>query len=281
MLATTFEVHQGYQVRVARLGSGTPMVLLHGYPDTLQIWNRLAPYLAAHFQVIAFDWPGMGQSELWPGGATPFHQAERLTVLLTEWQVERAIVVGIDMGGQPALAFAARHPDRALAIVVMNSLVQWDEKTSWEITLLRKFGWNRFMLRHFPRLVFARALRTFLGLGVGLDCAERSDMWESFRRREVREFIIRMCAGYQGTLPHLTKLYPTIQTPTLLLWAEHDRHFPPDHARRVEAVLPHARVEVLSGAEHWMILSRPSQVARCIVEITRDLPLRVQPSTRS
>lgn len=272
MLATTFEVHQGHRVRVARLGSGTPVVLLHGYPDTLQIWNRLAPYLAVHFQIIAFDWPGMGQSEPWPGGATPFHQAERLEGLLTEWQIERAVVVGMDMGGQPALAFAARHPDRARAIVVMNSLVQWDEKTSWEIALLRKFGWNRIMLRHFPRLVFARALRTFLGLGAGLDSAERSDMWESFRRREVREFIIRMCAGYQGTLPRLAKLYPTIQTPTLLLWAEHDKHFPPDHARRVKAVLPNARVEVLSDAEHWMVLSRPSQVARYIVEIAHDLP---------
>jgi pimeloyl-ACP methyl ester carboxylesterase len=46
------------------------VVLLHGYPDTLQIWNRLAPDLAADFQVIAFDWPSMGQSEPWPGGET-------------------------------------------------------------------------------------------------------------------------------------------------------------------------------------------------------------------
>ena len=266
MLDTTFEVHQGHRVRVARLGGGPPMVLLHGYPDTLQIWSRLAPHLATHFQVIAFDWPGMGQSEPWPGGATPFHQAERLAALLTEWQIEKAVVVGIDMGGQPALAFAAQHPDRARAIVVMNSLVQWDEQTSWEIALLRKFGWNRIMLRHFPRLVFARALRTFLPSGVRFDGVERNDMWQSFRRREVRELIIRMCAGYQGTLAHLASLYPTIRTPTLLLWAEHDKHFPPGHAHRVQAVLPNAHVELIPGAEHWMVFSEPEQVAGCIID---------------
>jgi pimeloyl-ACP methyl ester carboxylesterase len=157
----------------------------------------------------------------------------------------------------------------------MNSLVQWDEKTSWEIALLRKFGWNRIMLRHFPRLVFARALRTFLGSGTVLDDAEQRDMWESFRRREVREFIIRMCAGYQGTLPHLTSLYPSIRTPTLLLWGECDKHFPPDHARRLKAVLPNARVEILPGAEHWMVLSKSAQVARCIAKTIHDFPLKV------
>jgi pimeloyl-ACP methyl ester carboxylesterase len=237
------------------------MVLLHGYPDTLQIWSRLAPRLAKHFQVIAFDWPGMGQSEPWIGGATPFHQAERLATLLTDWQIEEAVLVGIDMGGQPAFAFAAQHADRARAIVVINSLVQWNEQTSWEIALLRKFGWNRIMLRHFPRVVFARALRTFLPAGASFDSPVRTDMWESFRRREVREFIIRMCAGYQGTLPHLAKLYPTIQSPTLLLWAEHDKHFPPGQARRLQAVLPHARLEIISGAEYWMVFFAPEQVA--------------------
>jgi hypothetical protein len=43
MLATTLERHLGKRVRVARLGSGVPVILLHGYPDNLQIWSELAP----------------------------------------------------------------------------------------------------------------------------------------------------------------------------------------------------------------------------------------------
>src|SRR5437016_14306344 len=114
MLATTFEMIQGRRLRVARVGSGPPMILLHGYPDNLQIWSELVPRLADRFEVIAFDWPGMGYSDEWAGGATPAHMSDRLLTLLNEWRIERAGIIGIDMGGQPALTFAARHPDRML-----------------------------------------------------------------------------------------------------------------------------------------------------------------------
>src|SRR6184192_512583 len=141
----------GRKLRVARLGSGPPLILLHGYPDNLQIWCELAPRLATRFEVIAFDWPGMGFSEGWPGGATPSHMAHRLASLLDAWRIERAILVGMDMGGQPALVFAAQNPDRVESLVVLNSLVMWDEKTSWEIDILRRYGWNRFLIRRLPR----------------------------------------------------------------------------------------------------------------------------------
>src|SRR4051794_8584017 len=158
MIPTTFQtLPDGRRLRVARLGSGPPLVLLHGYPDNLQIWCELAPRLADRFSVIAFDWPGMGYSDTWPGGATPTHQAQRLLTLLDGWGIERAGLVGLDMGGQPALAFAALYPDRVRQLAVMNALVFGDEETSWEIRLLRRFGWNRFVLRHLPRLVFWRA----------------------------------------------------------------------------------------------------------------------------
>ncbi len=166
MLPTSIEtVEGGRRLRVARLGAGEPLLLLHGYPDNLQIWCELAPRLATHFQVIAFDWPGMGESDSWPGGATPMHLGERINKLLDHWKLDRAHLVAMDMGAQPALAFAAQNPQRIASVVAMNSLVLWDEKTSWEIALLRKFGWNRFILRNLPRAVFTRAERTFLPRG--------------------------------------------------------------------------------------------------------------------
>lgn len=269
MLETTFEMHRGRRLRVARLGNGPSLVLLHGYPDTLQIWSRLGPLLAVSHQIIAFDWPGMGQSETWPGGATPFDMAERLGLLLDDWKLDTAIVAGMDMGGQPALAFAAKHPQRVQSLIIMNSLVQWDEKTSWEIGLLRRFGWNRFALRYLPGLVFARALRTFLPPGERLDPLLRSDMWQSFRNSQVREFIIRMCAGYQGTLPYLAKMYPSIDTPTLVLWAEHDKHFPAAHGRRLQAALTNAILQIVPSAEHWMAFSMAEEVSKGVIEFMR------------
>jgi pimeloyl-ACP methyl ester carboxylesterase len=253
MLPAVFEVFPGgRRLRVARLGSGPPLVLLHGYPDNLQLWGELARRLADRFQVIAFDWPGMGYSDAWVGGTTPAHLAERLRTLLDTWGISRANVAGLDMGGQPALVFAASYPERVERLVVMNSLLFGEEQTSWEIRLMRRFGWNRFILRNFPGLVFRRAERTFLPRGVRLSAELRADLWESFRRPEVRHFISRMCAGYQGRLPELPALYARVRCPTLALWAGCDKHFPPVHAERLQAALPGSRLEIVAGAEHWM-----------------------------
>ena len=265
MLATSVEIHCGRKLRVARVGSGAPVILLHGYPDNLQIWSELAPRLATRFEVIAFDWPGMGFSEAWGGGATPFDFARRLRTLMDAWKIERAAIIGHDMGGQPALAFAAENSSRISKLVVMNSLVTWDEKTSWEIALLRKFGWNRVLLERLPRAVFLRAIRTFLPRGYKLSAELRSDLWESFQLPKVRKFVVRMCAGYQGTLPHLRELYPAIRTCSLFLWAERDKHFPAAHGRRLAEMVPGAEFGEIRNAGHWMVVNLAEEVSARIL----------------
>ena len=265
MLATSIESHGGHALRVARVGSGPAVILLHGYPDNLQVWSELAPRLAERCEVIAFDWPGMGYSEAWSGGATPFDFARRLRTLMDDWKIETAAIIGHDMGGQPALAFAAEYPERVSGLVVMNSLVIWDEKTSWEIALLRKFGWNRVLLERMPRTVFVRAVRTFLPRGYKLSAELRGDLWASFERPEVRKFVVRMCAGYQGTLPRLKQLYPTIRTPSLFLWAERDKHFPVAHGRKLAEMVPGAKFEEIARAGHWMALNLAEEVSARIL----------------
>jgi pimeloyl-ACP methyl ester carboxylesterase len=265
MLQTKLEsLTSGRRLRIARLGTGPPVVLLHGYPDNLQIWCELATRLADQFEVIAFDWPGMGYSDAWSGGTTPFHMAERLIKILDHLGIERASLVGMDMGGQPALVFAAQHPERMHHLVVMNSLVLWDEKTSWEIQLLRKYGWNRFIIRNFPRLVFKRAEMTFLPRGMKLPVELRADLWKSFSQSEVRSFIARLCAGYQGTLERLPELYKMITCPTLVLWGERDQHFPPEHARRLHEAIQGSSLQIIPGAEHWMAWYMADTVAEAV-----------------
>ncbi len=266
LLETTFEIIDGKRLRVARAGSGPPLVLLHGYPDNLQIWSRLVPLLSERFEVIAFDWPGMGRSDRWSGGATPFHKAERLLVLLDHWKIERASVVGLDMGGQPALVAAALHPERVAKLIVMNSLVFWNVKTSWEIAVLRRFRWNQLIIRRLPRVVFRRAESTFLPEGQRLPADLREDLWSSFNQTDVRKFIVRMCAGYQGTLRRLADLYGQITCPTLALWAERDKHFPVAHARRLHEVIPDSQIHVIRNAEHWMAFHAAEETAKAIID---------------
>ena len=258
----------GQVVRVARLGSrgGVPLVLLHGYPDNLHLWSRVAPLLARRQDVIAFDWPGMGDSTRWPGGATPQHQAQRLMQLLDHWHIAQADVVGIDMGGQPALVAAAVAPLRIRRVTVMNSLVLGDQPTSWEIALLRRYGWNRWLLRHLPQAVFHRAWRTSLPSGVCLPVTVRDDLWRCFAQPAVRAFITTLCAGYQATLPKLPELYRHIRCPTTLVWGARDSHFPLCQGEQLQAMLPHAPLRRIAGGEHWMTWHAAEQVAAAILQ---------------
>ena len=261
-LVTTRE---GHKLRVARVGRGSPpLVLLHGYPETLQIFCRLVSLLARHVEVIAFDWPGMGASEPWSGGASPVHMAKRLIRVLDELKLSKVHLAAIDMGGQPALVAAAEYPERIEKLVVMNSLVLWDEPTSWEIRFLRQHGWNRFLIERFPRIVFRRAERTFLERPAKLPRELRSDFWEHFRRADVRRFISRMCGGYQGFLPELPRYYEKIRRPTLALWGERDHHFPPSHGERLAELVLGAEVELVAEAGHWMVWSHAKSVASSI-----------------
>jgi len=262
LLDTTLEAHPAGQLRVARLGQGEAVVLLHGYPDNLHVFSELAPLLAVDKQVIAFDWPGLGDSDEWPGGATPVVLAKRLLTLLDAWGLTKVHLIGQDMGGQPALVFAAAHPERVHSLVVLNSLVSGDEATSWEIEWLRRFGVNKLLLRHLPRLVYWRALHTFLPFGwPGLSAELRREQWRTFQRLAVREFVVRMCAGYEAQLPRLPERYRQVQCPTLILWGEKDKHFPPSQAHFLATQIPHAEVAILPGATHWMVLAQVAAVA--------------------
>lgn len=235
--------------------------MVHGYPETLQVFARLAPQLAAAHQVLALDWPGLGASDPWPGGVTPTLMGERLVRLMDALGLERAHLFGADMGGQPCLAAARDRPDRVPRVVVSNSLVVHDAPTSWELSLLRRLGFNKFALRHLPRLVFARALSTFLAGEAALPAEVEADFRQHFLRPEVRETLVRMCVAYQARLPALYERLPETRPPVLALWGETDRHFPPAHAHRLVERLPAGRAVVLPGRGHWMHWTHPDEVA--------------------
>ena len=256
----------GFQIRVSRIGHGSTLVLLHGYPENLQVWNRLAPLLARHYEVVAFDWPGMGYSDEWPGGAAPLPMARRLRSILKALRIERPILVGMDMGGQPALTYAATFPEELDRLVVMNSLVFGDAPTSWEIQLLRKYRLNRLVLRYLPGVIFRRAESTFLPLGARLDRTTRHDFWTAFRKPRVRRFISKMCAGYQGTLPTLPSLYQHVTCPTLVVWGECDKHFPVAQATRLHDSIAVSQLKVLKQGTHWMALWQADELANAMLK---------------
>ena len=260
------KLKNGKTIHYASLGQGPPLFFLHGYPDQLQVWYQLAPLLAQNFQCIALDWPGMGKSDAWQGGATPFHMAKNLEQIIDDWGFSQVSLLAHDMGAQPAAIFASQNPQRMERLFLMNFLAFHNLETSWEIEILRNFGWNRFIIEKLPIGVYWRALNTFVPSQFPIEKEIKENIWEDFKKKPARKFISKMCAGYQATLNKLPGYYAKIQCPTHVLWGEKDKHFPVIQGEKLKSVIPKCRYNIIDGGEHWMVIHKAKEVYQFILE---------------
>jgi len=109
-------------IRFAFQGVGLPVVLLHGYLESLEIWDNFADELSKNNLVIAVDLPGHGQSGLVDGKVTVEIMAEAVAQVLDHLKIETAVIIGHSMGGYAVLAFAELWPDRLLGIGMFHSI---------------------------------------------------------------------------------------------------------------------------------------------------------------
>jgi pimeloyl-ACP methyl ester carboxylesterase len=106
---------------VALAGKGPPVVLLHGYPQSGEIWRHIAPVVARDHQVIVADLPGMGLSDAGQSPHTVLAAAEAIDALLQTLGIARAAVVGHDWGGAVSATLALAHRDRVSRLVFIES----------------------------------------------------------------------------------------------------------------------------------------------------------------
>jgi haloalkane dehalogenase len=103
-------------------GDDPPIVLMHGFPDDHNIYDRLLPLLSPR-RAVAFDWRGYGRSErAEPGGFSLQEHAAELEALLDQLDIDRAVLVGHDASGPDAVAFAIAHPQRVTHLVLLNTI---------------------------------------------------------------------------------------------------------------------------------------------------------------
>jgi pimeloyl-ACP methyl ester carboxylesterase len=121
----------GARIHVRIGGQGSAVVLLHGFGDTGDMWAPLAADLARDHVVVVPDLRGMGLSSHPDGGYDKRTQAADIRSALTQLGLDRAAIVGHDIGTMVAYAYAARYPDQTEKLVVMDAPIPgippWDE----------------------------------------------------------------------------------------------------------------------------------------------------------
>jgi pimeloyl-ACP methyl ester carboxylesterase len=101
-------------------GPGETVILLHGFPQTWSSWSKMMPLLSANYDVIAVDLRGVGGSDKPKDGYDKKTSAQDIKNLMVELGIKKANIVGHDIGGMIAYAFAAQFPSMATSIVIID-----------------------------------------------------------------------------------------------------------------------------------------------------------------
>lgn len=249
-----------------RIGSGPPLVLLHGIGSRRGVWKPVVARLAQEREVIAVDLPGFGDSPPLPSGVTP--NVETLTgavvAFLAEQGLERPHVAGNSMGGGISLELGRRGA--VCSVAALSPIGFW---AGWEIP------YGRIMLRNTRRLTrhaggpLTRAVQTAGGrrlvLGISYARPERRDPAEAAAD-------IAAMAGspsFDETLPQLRRYAfangEELQLPVTIGWGTKDRLLVPRQAERARAALPAARHVPLPGCGHVPMSDDPEGVAELLL----------------
>ncbi|MBI5007015.1 MAG: alpha/beta fold hydrolase [Nitrosomonadales bacterium] len=267
---------------VERIGSGEPLLLIHGWGMHGGVWTDVAQKLSEDFQVISVDLPGFGMSSMLhipqqrdmaiapspPGGGVGRGLAllDDLVEALSQQFSEPLNVCGWSLGGQVALHWAGREPAKVRRLVLVTSTPCFAEREDW------LFGMTGEVLAKFAAELeqnHAATLRRFIALQLRGSENER-ELLALLRERLFSRGEPDMGA-LRGGLEILRDAdlragLPQIAQPTLLIAGERDKLTPPEASYYLAQTMPSARVVEVAGAAHAPFLSHPQQFVEAVTD---------------
>jgi esterase len=249
------------QLNYQRLGSGFPLVILHGLFGSLTNWSSLSKRLAAHYTVLAVDQRNHGGSPH-SDDMSYAHMADDLRELLQREGIETAHVLGHSMGGKTAMQFALAFPDLVHKLVVVDIA-------------------PRAYAPHHDE-IFA-AMRA-LDLAAATSRAELdTDLARTLLDPAVRQFLLTNIARddngsfrWKINLNGIERAYPSIvgsleatarfDGPALFIRGERSDYVAPDDQPAIKEIFPHAEFATIPGAGHWVHAEAPTEFLRVLQE---------------
>ncbi|MES2152525.1 MAG: alpha/beta fold hydrolase [Pseudomonadota bacterium] len=260
----------GIALNVIDVGSGTPVLLLHGFPDTHAVWRKqIAPLVAAGYRVIAPDTRGCGDSELLPRVAD--YRMEHLiadqAALLDALGLEKAKLVAHDWGAVIGWQFLMAHPQRVERYIALSVGHPSAYGNGGIAQKLKGFYIALFQLRGLAEWGLKLAGWRLFDLFTAFP-----EEWPHWRRALARPG--RLTAGinyYRANLYLvLPRSYPRVAVPVTGIYSDGDRYLTEKQmttsARYCDAGFRYLKV---AGANHWMQLHKPDQVTALILDALR------------
>ena len=246
-------------------GSGKDVVvLLHAFPLHSGMWSRQVAALSPRFRVIAADYPGLGKSPPRPEPSTMDALAEQVLGLLGSIRVDRAVVVGLSMGGYLAFEIYRQRPGLFRGLVLCDTRPGADtpegaagRETFAKNALEKGLHWvademTPKLLRPQPDAAAVREVRHLIGEGTpaGVAAAQRG-----MARR-----------------PDSTPTLATIACPTLVVVGAEDTLTPPAEAEKMVAGIKGSKLARIPGAGHLPNVENPGAFDLALLDFASGLP---------
>lgn len=237
------------------------VVLLHGYLESMYVWDDFVPLLTPKVRVITVDIPGHGISQVLGEKHSMEAMADILSDMLDALGIERCTMVGHSMGGYITLAFAARHADKLDGLVLLSSSPNPDtelkkENRRREIALVRA-GKKDALARVAPETGFAehnrRRLKSYI-----------EDLVECVHITE-DEGIVALLNGMIDRVDQNAML-KECGVSQLFIMGKHDAYIPLEAAEQIVANNPQAEVAWLEESGHMGFIEQPQACADALLD---------------
>jgi pimeloyl-ACP methyl ester carboxylesterase len=254
------------QLAFTRSGTGAPLVLLHALGLSRRTWDPVIPELAGHFDVIAVDLPGFGDSEPLPAPAEPpAALAAAVAGLLDDLGVTAPHVAGNSLGGWVAVELAAIRPAASLTLLSPAGL--WPKGAPWyDRASLRA---SRWLARHAAGSL-SRLVRYRLGraLVLGQTHGRPTRLTPEYARAAIRSLGTSpgFDAALKATATRRIQATAPLGAPVTVAFGSRDLVLLPRQSRHVDQLPPGTHVRKLPGCGHVPISDNPGAVIALITQ---------------
>jgi len=247
------------------VGTGIPVLFLHGFPHDRSLWSPQLGALAAPARTVCMDLRGFGESAAGERAGVDGY-ADDAAALLDDLGIDRAVITGLSMGGYATLAFWRRHRARVRALVLCDTRATADTDAARDAR-------RAMQALAEERGSMAVANEMIAGM-VGKTTREKHPELVDALHRMMSLAPVRGVTDALDALmtrPDSTATLATIDVPTLIIVGEEDVLTPVKDARAMHLAIAGSRLEVIAGAGHVSNAERPATFNHVLSEFLVSL----------
>jgi haloalkane dehalogenase len=261
-------------------GEEPTIILMHGFPDNVHLYDRLVPHLSPPRRIVTFDFLGWGASDKpvgYPYTAT--NQGLELAAVVNQLQLGRVVLVAHDASGPPAIDWALAQAERVAGLVLLNTyycamptLRAPEAIWLFSTPLVRSIA--RPVAQLFGAVIFHRMFLWQVGKFFR-DAEVREEflplLYQQFDAiPSTRPAFFRLNEDLRPTIRARSKMIPTMrefQRPVRIIFGEADPYLNTGVAQSFHQLFPTSELCLLPGARHYVQMDEPAEVARLILSM--------------